>query len=45
MAQVSGDHGFLAFYSFFHVKSCRDSEKKEENPTIIGHAGAPATEG
>ena len=27
------DHGFLAFYSFFHVKSCRDRAKKEENPT------------
>lgn len=33
MAQESGDHGFLTFYSFFHVKACRDSEKKEENLT------------
>lgn len=33
MALESGDHGFLTFYSFFHVKACRDSEKKEENLT------------
>lgn len=45
MAQISGDHGFLAFYSFFHVKSCRDSEKRKKIPQIIGHARAPATEG
>ena len=45
MAQISGDHGFLAFYSFSHVKSCRDSEKRKKIPQIIGHARAPATEG
>ena len=46
MAQVSGDHGFVAFYSFFHVKSCRDSEKKgRKSNKSLDMPEHPATEG
>lgn len=46
MAQESGDHGFLTFYSFFHVKAPTGIVKKRKKISqIIGHARAPATEG